>query len=237
MPAYFEMFEKRWQILEAVGFSMATPALRGLTLREYERAGMLNSPKHNKLSNWKKYAFKTDTTKQEDGDEIEVVVESEYAVEGKECLNEICKSYVFLKKAPFKFNLMRIKLQNDYNEGHDNYPPTVAEANLRLETWRAPPPVLSSNTGNSASSTGGQQHVQDSEQKSSSNNSKNRCFKCEREGCVAYKCKETTKEDGPPVNNKEQEKAEHQKWKGNRSKGLSYYEKGLPTFEETLDEE
>jgi hypothetical protein len=45
-------------------------------------------------------------------------------------------AFVFLKRAGYKYEELRIKLENDWSSGVSSYPETVNDAYVRLETFR-----------------------------------------------------------------------------------------------------
>ena len=143
----------------------------------------------------------------------------QWYLENQGAVNEEQLAHLFLEKASMKYQEFCKGLENDWNKKNCNYPKTVNVAYTLLETYKGSKTIIlhivqkgkqndrsgtnsssKTNLGFSFNQNGksGQQHVQGNKNDSWS------CFKCEKPGHISPNCTETTKEDGSPLNNKEQ---------------------------------
>jgi hypothetical protein len=142
-------------------------------------------------------------------------------------------AFVFMKRAGYKYEELRIKLENDWSAGINTYPETVDDVYTRLETFRDTKKLIrdaisstrndrSDNNNNSKSTTGlsfnqtgsdapkkdlskAQETatVPGGEQKTNWSKDK-KCFKCLRIGHITKFCNYTKKKNGDPVNTNEE---------------------------------
>jgi hypothetical protein len=142
----------------------------------------------------------------------------------KETAHERYLAFVFMKRAGYRYEELRIKLENDWSGNINTYPESVDEAYTRLETFRDSKKIIrdatssarndrsdNNNNNNSKSTTGmsfnqtstGEKKDPNDEQKTSWSKDK-KCFKCERIGHITKFCNYTKKENGDAINTNEQ---------------------------------
>ena len=127
---------------------------------------------------------------------------------GMKVMNDKYKSYVFVKRAGFKYENFRIDLRNAFDAGKDNFPDNITEASRRLDSWR--PMFVPTAKAEKANASQFQQKAEEGEQHWLKGSAEEKeflknmsCVICDRKGHLKKDCKNDTKEDGIPLNSKE----------------------------------
>jgi hypothetical protein len=176
----------------------------------------------------------------------------------KHTAHERYLAFVFMKRAGYRYEELRIKLENDWSAGVNTYPEMVDDVYTRLETFRDSKKLICdasssarndrSDNSNSKSTTGmsfnqNSSDGNDSSKKNPSDEKTNwskdkKCFKCERIGHITQFCNFDKKENGDAINTNEQHQVH---WDKMGEKGESHYmdsevmEVGEFNFEDELN--
>ena len=129
-PQYLEAFESRYELMVRTGWSVASNDMRDLYIKELEEKRMTDHPSYLKLVEWESGTIKMVAS----GTSYTFDVTKLSA--GMKVLNDKYKSYVFVKRAGFKYENFRIELRNAFDAGKDNFPDNITEASRRLDSWR-----------------------------------------------------------------------------------------------------
>lgn len=243
---YLEAFEKRYEIMERTGWSIASMEMRDMYIKQFEEKRMTDHPSYKKLTDWK-------ATLLLDGN-----VDLDKIAAGMKVINDKYKAYVYMKRAGFKYENFRIELRNSFDSGTDNFPDNVTEASRRLESWRPMyvAKVKEKDTASQFQQTGevdGEQHWEKGSAEEKEFLKKVSCILCDRKGHLRKECKFDTKEDGSNLNTKaDMDKkyeqfaaAKAKRWSSKQSGEASQHFMGgeiidnddLPSFEEAILEE
>ena len=197
MSQYLESFEKRYEIITRSGWSVASPDMRDLYIKELESKCMKDHPSYKKLIDWK-----TESAIIASGGTFDAAK----LADGMEVINDKYKAYVFVKRAGFKYENFRIDLKNDFDAGKDTFPDNIVEASRRLDNWRpmyVPKDVKKATQFHQSSDASGEQHYEQNNGSGNVDNSGIVCFKCERSGHFTKECTHEKKENGDALNDKE----------------------------------
>jgi hypothetical protein len=197
---YLEAFEKRYDIIERIGWSFASTEIRDLYIKELEDKRMKDHPSYQKMIDWKTETTKIVAGKLGDIDKIASAMDA---------INQKYKAYVYVKRAGFKYENFRIELRNSFDAGNDNFPDDVTEASRRLDNWR-PAYVAKTKEKETASQfqqkgeIDGVQHWEKGSVEEKEYLKNVSCIACERKGHLKKGCKYDTKENGDALNTKQQ---------------------------------
>ena len=72
----------------------------------------------------------------------------------KELANERMLAFIFVKRAGYQYEELRIKMENDWNAGTNTYPITLNDAYARLETFRSSNKLVSNHNSKNTRSGG-----------------------------------------------------------------------------------
>ena len=201
MSMYVESFEKRYEILERSGWSVATVEMRDDIIKELESKCMTSHPSYQKLVDWR-----SETVKAIAGHSYDVTKLSD----GMEVINLKYKAYVFIKRAGFKYENFRIDLRNDFDSGKDSFPDNVVEASRRLDNWKpmyVPRDTKKVEAASQYHQTNGKQETGEQHYEQNSDKADRSgivCFKCGRTGHFTKECTNEKKENGDPLNDSAQ---------------------------------
>jgi hypothetical protein len=93
---YLESFEKRYDIITCSGWSVASPEMRDLYIKELESKCMKDHPSYKKLIDWKAQSLIITSGKGDTYDAAKIA-------DGIDVINDKYKAYVFVKRAGFKY--------------------------------------------------------------------------------------------------------------------------------------
>jgi hypothetical protein len=198
MSQYIESFEKRYEIITRSGWSVASPDMRDLYIKELESKCMKDHPSYKKLIDWQTESATMLTGGKYDASKI---------ADGMDVINDKYKSYVFIKRAGYKYENFRIELKNSFDAGKDTFPDNIVEASRRLDNWR--PMYVAKDTKKTEKSSQFHQSadtdntIDGSQHYEQSDKSGIVCFKCERTGHFTKECNNEKKADGSPLNDNE----------------------------------
>ena len=210
LQQYYEAFENRRSNAEKLGIFFESDVLRDLVLAEYTDQKDTANNLYIVLFEWKKVSNKRPTNMDDDDWNLRALK----IATGKAALNEKMNAMLFLRRSGEKYDAYRQELYNMYLNGQDNFPLTVQDALTCLDAWK-PAYINTKKTSSSFVQEGdpttkqkkkdkdktrtvpGDQHYGGGD--TGGNRQENPCFRCDQLGCTFWKCKETKKENGRPV--------------------------------------
>jgi len=188
LSEYLDVFTKLSEAAIKAGWFVADERLRDMMIADLKSSGKSGSYLFKKLEDWKD-ALKIGTKVTE-----EVIEKTDL---GKKALNDRYLAGVFVRRAGERCTNYRREQSNQYTIGTDNYAQSVTQAYIAMEQWQ-PPKLLNYKSKTLNKEVSGTMNMV--------NTSEVTCFNCERKGHVNKECTFDTKEDGSPLNTREEKK-------------------------------
>ena len=255
LSEYYQTFENRRMTAETLGTLFASEGLRDLVIEEYNNKKQTTSDVYKRLLDWQTTCAANHRSMTED-----MWVERAVKIaDGQLFLHEKMSAVIFLERSGSKYEPYRQELNNDYGKGLDSFGDSIQEQHSNMEFWK---PVyvmketkkatafVQEGKKETSKETSGTQHYTGNGKPFTGN-----CFRCERPGCLFYKCTQEKKADGTDVNDKAyiEKKLAEVKKKGEERRAVwnksdaSYGDTGgsqhfiggevVPTFEEAIASE